>query len=370
MRKALPALLFLLALSCSPPPFNEWFIQTSSIASKMTKEAVVGSSTGYWESWGVEVFYYPIMASGTGVDCTRGFIHAVSASNSILLFTYPGTDGYHSFQAEGYYFPSPNPDPARTTSMVLPLKTGDCLDVINYASPSASPLDNTYEEFFMVDAPGQTFARTERWFTNIIGLIPGIAATDRLLGITVPPSLDPLGDNCYMLIHLGAGPSIVESYFAIRGTNGLSTTPNTIRVTPDSQLPFLAGINRCQYYHNVANGRSYACIKAGSGWETYVWYDDSGVKYYRMIGIDARIDGLLSTGELFSTQDGVFRLFSAEGQGSETARFPLYGLRIAYEAYSNGTARVYFTMPYTYAGNLQINVYSVLSTGLAALGTE
>jgi hypothetical protein len=85
----------------------------------------------------------------------------------------------------------------------------------------------------------------------------------------------------------------------------------------------------------------------------------------QIAGITCRIDALLTTGELLSTQDGEGSLF--DPQGNLLTRFPLGALRFSMEAYVNGTATVFLSRSFVTDGSLSLELYSIPSSRLKSL---
>jgi hypothetical protein len=145
------------------------------------------------------------------------------------------------------------------------------------------------------------------------------------------------------------------------------TVPANLRSAISFPLPFLDGVNRCLYYHNSADGISYACFRSGGAWRTYSWQGDLGITFKGLPGITARIDALLSTGELFSAENGIARVFSTDGEGAELAHFPLGSLTFVFEGFSGGIARLYFTQSYVIDYGLRFKVLSIPSLDIKSL---
>ncbi len=361
MKKRL-ALISLAALcfSCSPPPFDLNLLRTANLAGKMTKEAAVGSSLPMDGSMGWEAVFLPVAIQNgvnAGVDCGRGFIRIWTYEGSAIFFTYPGTAGYETFDLK-QYLPPPNAEPFMAGTQVIPLKTGDYLGVfVNIPGAFAS----SGAIVFAADVPNKVFTNlTPVAFPSYLGPL-GVLGTDRVLGIAFPPSPDPLLGTCYILSSCGSPDTYVEARAPL-DKNGPGA-PIAIRLNPMGTLPFLDGVPRCQYFFDEESGTGIACIRSDKTWRTYTW----SPARRDLPGITARVDALLSTGELFSTEDGIARLFSMEGNGGELARFPLFNLTYSGESFSNGVARMYFTQSFVAEYRLGFYVYSIPTADLKTL---
>jgi hypothetical protein len=108
---------------------------------------------------------------------------------------------------------------------------------------------------------------------------------------------------------------------------------------------------------------------AGS-WRCVRWngagFTDSKV----LPGITHRIDALLTTGMLFSTEGNVGRVY--DSSGTEIASFPLGALRFIGERYVDGAPLALFSLARIvterYSETLAIDVYSIPAADLESLG--
>ncbi len=85
------------------------------------------------------------------------------------------------------------------------------------------------------------------------------------------------------------------------------------------------------------------------------------------IPIDHRVDAMLSTGQLLSTEGGTGRLYDRDG--TLLAAFPLGNLRLLSEEYVGGVARIYFSQYLEFNNSGHFNVYWIRSDALATLGS-
>ena len=354
-----------LCVSCSPPPFDADLLRTAYIAGRMTKEASVRTSLQMDGSTGWEAVFIPIAVQdgvNAGVDCGRGFIRIWTYEGSIIFFTYPGAAGYESFGLNQGFSP-PNAEPFRAGTQIIPLKTGDYIGAFVIVP---NDIENSAAIFYSADVVNKGFTNAPiLFFQTYLSPAPlNVSDTGWILGITVPPSPDPLADTCFILARLSdVAPAAYVEVSAALDKNGLAATPTPYRPIPAGVFPFLDSVSRCQYFHNTASGTSIACIQSGPEWRTYTW----STTFRDLPFISDRIDALLSTGELFSTEDGIARLFSVEGNGQELASFPLGNLEYAGEAFSNGVARMYFTQSFVAGYRLRFYVYSIPTTDLKSL---
>ncbi len=80
-----------------------------------------------------------------------------------------------------------------------------------------------------------------------------------------------------------------------------------------------------------------------------------------------RIDAVLTSGQLLSTQDGTLRVYDAGG--NQLFSKPLNGLQYCYEAYVGSTPYVFFTLPMSLKqGQWVFNVYAIATSSIGDLG--
>jgi hypothetical protein len=353
----------LLCLSCTPPPFFEPFMRDAAAAAKMTKEATVKTAIEREENIDPNIVFLPVKTP-SGVDCTRGFIQNLESS---LFFTYAAAGGSATFRRDGNAFPHSNPYPNKATSLFVPIKTGDY--VITFVILPGNDGESRIRFFYANTAaspPQFQLIGSDPTLMTYVGMLDG--STQSVMAVCVPPAQTPSLDTCYILYRKSA-----NTYGEIEATLdnfGLQATPNYRRLLPTFPLPMLDGLPNCQYFSdpNSTELASYACIPAGRVWKTYRWSGDPVLAGPdEMTGITARIDAILSTGELFSTENGTGRVYSTVGSGSERLSFPLSNLKFAYETYVNGIPRMFFTQAFKVERRVWFNVYSIPTAELEKL---
>ena len=108
---------------------------------------------------------------------------------------------------------------------------------------------------------------------------------------------------------------------------------------------------------------------SSSSWVNYAWWQSPtgvGSIFSMRLSADHRLDALLSTGQLLSTEDGVGRLYDRDG--NLLATFPLGNLTYIAEEYVGGVPRCYFSQCLVYDGQLHFNVYWIPTDQLGTLG--
>jgi len=111
---------------------------------------------------------------------------------------------------------------------------------------------------------------------------------------------------------------------------------------------------------------SYASFSSGGSWICEQWPTGSTTATV-MPGVTHRIDALLTTGDLLSTEGGVLRLY--DPNGSLVLSVSLGGLQYCYEAYVGPTPYVFFSLPISLShGDWDFRVYAIPTSSMRGLG--
>jgi hypothetical protein len=105
---------------------------------------------------------------------------------------------------------------------------------------------------------------------------------------------------------------------------------------------------------------------SSGSWVSYAWWEQPAGTFHNMrLPTNHRLDALLSTGQLLSTEDGTGRLFDRDG--NQLALFPLGTLAYVGEEYVGGVARCYFSQCLIYDKRVHFNVYWIRTDQLSML---
>ena len=128
-----------------------------------------------------------------------------------------------------------------------------------------------------------------------------------------------------------------------------------------------AWLSSALYYYEPVAARSYACVydAAGSRWRTYTWTAAAPGSGGELTGIDHRIDALLSTGELLSTEGGTARIYGADG--TLLATFDLSDMTFVEERFVGGQARLLFARPIMLDNSPAFILYSTATADVKSL---
>ena len=112
----------------------------------------------------------------------------------------------------------------------------------------------------------------------------------------------------------------------------------------------------------------YADYDAGGQWRCYQWTQGVSADVSLMAGVTHRIDAVLTSGDLLSTEGGILRLYDPNS-GSQVVSASLGGLQYCYEAYVGPTPYVFFSLPLGLQnGSWAFAVYVVPTSSMRSLG--
>jgi hypothetical protein len=376
MRKCLPALaaVTLLCSSCLPVPFDLALSQGAAAAARMTLDnpSLLTASSNYGSDQNDFVFYPSVLSMG-GFDYGAGLI--TSADSMAVQIRAVAGGSQYSGTSQGI----PNPDRYAPAYVAWPVKSGQSFllgivfDALNPATGSGYAL-----------LQGNPVART----LNTINSSP-LQVLDpvskAVIGASVaaePPSL--IYDMLHLLSVDAAGTSFREVSWWVESA-GLFTQ-NPFRATGaffplplPSGMTFPPGTTRVMYFYDenqpgdparLPNRSFMSWFDAASGsWRSCAWWEipatGSGTFSSIELPIDHRIDALLTTGQLFSTEGGTGRLYDRDG--NLLATFPLGNLAFIGEQYVGGVPRCYFSQCLIYDRTQHFNVYWIRTDKLATL---
>ena len=178
----------------------------------------------------------------------------------------------------------------------------------------------------------------------------------QVIGVSIYPDPSTTFDRTYWLVQTqGVPTNFVQAYFAV------------------SQAPIGVAPNRVLYYYDPNTNRSYVSLWSSplspNNWSTWVWVDNNPVPTnWQLTSIGNRIDDLLATGELLSTQGNIATVYDpTTPTGTPEASFPLNDLRFIGEVYIGGTATVLFSQALWFGNQVTFNVYSIPTSRLKTL---
>jgi hypothetical protein len=360
--KKLSVLAFLASLctSCLPVPFDLGVSQSVATAGKMTRDSPSSITASYNQNGSVRNFaFYPqvLATGGGGFDYSVGFV----TSQDTLSVDIQAVANGAQFASGGQ--PIANPDPDAPAYIGWPVKSGTSY-LFGIVFDAVNPASSGYALFQAT--PPSVFTSSG---SSLLSLVTALGTVDSVIGASVSASTSPSFDLLHILASGGTG--YLEAVCQVQSSLPGVVNASVSRVS--ASLPFIpAGITRVMYYYddNAADKRSFASwydTSKGS-WVSWAWWEQPvGTINSKQLSASHRLDALLSTGQLLSTEDGVGRLYDRDGNLMTT--FPLGNLVYIAEEYVGGVARCYFSQCLIYDGRLHFNVYWIRTDQLTSLGS-
>jgi hypothetical protein len=374
--KKLAALGFIAALltSCLPVPFDLTVSQGAASARRMTRDngSLLTINQGIDPSAHDFVFYPSIAAAG--LDYSYGFVVSQRDLEANIAFVKNNALSGNYDTVSQFQGVIGNPDPHAPPFSAWPVKSGPAY-LLGFAFDAVNPLWNLYSLFWGNPATF-TLSQVGNSMNSQILTVFGLNAI--MIGASV--SADPSAG--YDMIHwLGTQSSGYVEFIFQGSSAGLAFPPNpTPRGTAGYGLSFIpAGLARCTYFYDDnqsgdparLQNRSFASWwdSTSSSWVSYAWWQSPtglGSIFSMRLPVDHRLDALLSTGQLLSTEGGTGRLYDRDGNLQAT--FPLGNLIYIAEEYVGGVPRCYFSQCLVYDNKLHFNVYWIQTDQLSSLG--
>jgi hypothetical protein len=193
----------------------------------------------------------------------------------------------------------------------------------------------------------------------------------KVIGVSLPASTSAADTACFLAEDVTG--SFLEYSMTMTAAFLGAATPIRGSSVYNLALPGLPlDVDRVQYFYDPSASRSYlSWYDASAGqnkWRCWSWSDTTAGHGVELTGANHRIDALLSTGELFSTEDSTGRVYGSDG--TLLATFPLTGLIFIDERFVNGTARLIFSQSLFYARQARFNIYSIPTAGVKTLAAK
>lgn len=372
-RLAALAAFALLCSSCLPVPFDLSVSQSALTASKMTKDNPNSITSDYNQGGSQTGFaFYPSVLAAGGFDYSAGFVMAMES----FAVDIGGVAGGNQYAGRNQ--PLTNPDAHAPAVMAWPVKSGVSF-LFGMGFDAVNPMQSGYGIFQGTPSTSSLVMNPPPSGAGLQSLVnPPFAAGTSALGASVIADTNLGYDDLHLLGWDGLS-SFMEVRCSLQST-GVVTPGSALRnggtAYPLSFIP--AGTTRVMYFYDENQAldsartpnRSFGSwYDSSSGsWVTYTWWEQPvGTFFSTRLPIDHRIDALLTSGQLLSTEGGTGRLYDRDGK--LLASFPLGSLVYIGEQYVGGVARAYFSQCLIYSQRLHFNVYWIETSRLASLGT-
>ncbi len=357
-------------MTACQPPFDTGMGQAMRLIRNMTLETRVGpfSMSERTPNLADGAVFLPFRA-GTDIVRTSGLIRIQDEYNCRIWHVWGVQDGaqtvYSGFGSDSLgTIPLTGNTPAYPEVMTHCVASGTI-----YLSFQFAPL-NALGLLFQVNSTGGipsiaaigTYPQT----TFLPGSFLGMYLNPLVLGGHFPSEGTGTADHAYFLV--AGNPDGSAGYWEMES----QLTPGALNVfsitTSGVPLPFLAGppaAQRCMYFHDPAAKRSFASALVGGSWQCWTWNTDPVSAPVQLAGVTRRVDALLSTGELFSVQDGTGTVYGPDG--TQRTSFPLGCLQFLGETDVSGAKAALFHLVIADNDAATFYIYSLPSARLAEL---
>jgi hypothetical protein len=191
--------------------------------------------------------------------------------------------------------------------------------------------------------------------------------TGNAIGASVAPADDPARDTAYVLSREDGTQDYLEygCDVAAGGLTGIAGLRGSVAYDLSWLLP--TDLDRALYYFDPLANRSFACVwdSAAGRWRTFTWSGVTAGSGGELPAVDHRIDALLTSGNLFSSEGGTGRIYGSGG--GLVATFDLEGMMFVEERFVSGVARVLFSRTLVLDNAPWFLVYSVPTSDLGTL---
>ncbi len=357
--------------SCSPPPFDLAISLSTLLAKSMTLEGAVGPVDKLsGDTAPQDASFMPEYTTQGGLDLQNGFVlYTQTGGRQLGFVTGSAAQGtYHLLSGSSFLGPSTGgiyPD----VIMHVP-QDPVLLRIEGFTFDPANPYNTAYGEL-RADIPGEqvVFTYSTQPGSN---LPPLFGITGKVIGVSIPPSTSA-ADPAFLLAQVDGTGNLFEFSMSMAPSTLTFLSPTRGSAPYDLTWLGLPGtIDRVQYFYDSATQRSYlSTYDAPPGqdtWRCWWWSDVTAGHGGELTGVDHRIDALLSTGELFSTQDDTGRVYGSDG--TLLAEFPLAGLTFIDERIIGGVAKLIFSQSLSYNGQQRFNIYSIPTANVKTLAAK
>jgi hypothetical protein len=368
-------LVALLLVACSPPPFDLSLSVAAKITNTLTYVGQVGPIDTMSNSRGYDdIMFFPEKDGVGGITLQAGFVHSMDPSNGqqVSFIAYDGGQGKYVREG-GTQWLGPLPTTPYPDYVVQSMKS--LHNVIAFQFDPSSTANNSYTLatgnpiVHTFNSPGWTTLNT---FTDVA---PFNFSPGRVIGVSIYPDPSLLLDRSYWLFRDSTTNNYYEGEFNI-SQNPIAPPGIFVRAGGTYDISSFVGnlAKRVLYYYDPVSAHSYVSVWNSplslGNWSTWVWIDNLPIPtHWQLTSISHRIDALLTTGELLSTEGNVGRVYDpTTPTGSLASEFPLGALRFIGEVYIAGTPTMLFSLALWYNRQVSFNVYSLPTSQVKTLG--
>ena len=328
-------LLAVLVLSGCAPAFLEDLNSAAPLAGQMTPAGTIGPFDYGSDLTSDDLKFLPAKPT-TSLTAQSGFVITTSGGYQNVAFVSPDPSGGPPLQSTGVVsFSLVGSDPSyplnefdvitttATTANLVVFKLSTAAPSLNQATLISATLPSG-----PITQPVPTETLTTL-YTN----------TPNVIGAQVVPVAAP-GTDTFNLMLTAGGSSFAEASFPLASSGTVFNATGGALAFNSLLSPLLPpGTTRLLVYSNAAGTLSYASVYSGTQWVCYQWSSTSATK---LAGVTHRIDAVLTSGDLLSTEGGTLRLY--DPSGNQVLNVSLGALKFCYEAYVGSVPYVFFSL--------------------------
>jgi hypothetical protein len=349
--------LCLAVVGCAPPYIAD-LDKAAALTHQMTVVGTFGPLSSLMGGTQAAVRFLPIKPTAASLDALNvqsGFVVTEFNGYDYLQFAFVDSSGQAQL-TQNQAFSLSGADPNYPLYQYDVTTTTSTANIIVFTLNPTSPASSS-SSIYTGSLPSGQLASTATEMLNVV------VGTLDALGVSVSPN--PSSPDTVNFLFWSPGPPISYS----DGSASVSSSPPAVFAAgssssnPSVSIP----VTRTLYYRNQAGSLSYASYFLGGQWVCLQWQTASA--QVGLTGVTHRIDALLTTGDLLSTEGETLRLYNPAGAGTELYAIPMNGLQFCYEAYVGSTPYVFFSLPLNLQhGDLAFNVYAVPTSSMRGLG--
>jgi hypothetical protein len=350
--KLLSLLLLSLAIVACAPPYSAELNSAAPLARQMTLLGTLGPvNSPEGDSTTSSIKFLPTKPPSTATTIAQ-----LNVGSGFLVSRTPGRESL-SFATQssgkvsniGASFSLAGADPNYPLYEYDVIATTTTANIIVFLLNAASIGNNTFQ-YFTATLPNGPFQSTlgPQNMNTIFGSVPVIAAQ-------VFPQTAAADTFNFFVVNAG----IYQEGTTTFSGSGFTTT------SPGTAVPGLGAAgagNRLLYY--LASGLRYASFNTAGQWVCYQW--TATPSPVLLAGIKNRIDAVLTSGDLISTEGGTLRIY--DSGGNQITSVPLGPLQFCYEAWVGTTPYVFFSLTLGFPhNNWAFQVYAIPTSELRRL---
>ena len=384
IRVVLVAAAAALCVSCLPVPFDLGLSQSAAAVKKMTLDnSALLTMGGGFDRSAHDFAFYPSVTPA-GLDYSNGFVLSQRNLDLDISLVQQNGSSYTSFGQQSWTMA--NQDPHLPSYLAWPMESGSTY-LLNFIFDAFDPLNGNDYYVNWGDPVGHSISQVN------ISNAPNIFNMHSELNFDFGVNANPLGASVsagdtagtFDMVHFlggefGVPGMYLEFSYQLSSTffRGLGAAILPRGLTWFDLSSFIPnGTSRVAYFYddNLAAdpsrfpNRSFASWwdAASNSWVSYAWEGPPAVPptTNKQLPINHRLDALLSTGQLFSTEGGTGRLYDRDG--NLLATFPLGSLVYIGEHYVGGVPRCYFSQSLVFDQAQHFNVYWIRTDQLTSL---